>query len=486
MESGKPMEMSARTSPLTPRHPILNSAVRVADKQPLAPAETDLEGALAPVPGPSPSPPVAKLAPASMFRMTVMPLFLLLVCPPMVLIMWATAVGLDGSILQLATMEGWAKFKAILPWPTLAAAGIIAIFFVVELLLLLFLPGEVKHGAVTPRGNHPSYRLNGVPAFFATHALFWAGVGLGLYPASIIYDHYGSLLSTLCVFALGFCGFLWWKAKHRPSSSDVTITGNPLFDYFQGMELHPRLFGVDLKQLCNCRLSLMGWSVIIVSFAAKQHSLYGQVSNGMIVSVVLQLAYLLKFYAWEGGYFASLDIMHDRFGFYICWGVLCWVPTLYTLGTLYLVTHPVEMSFLTAAALLAFGLGALWMNYAADLQRQRVRATQGRAQVWGKQPKLIEARYRTGDGQDRTNLLLASGYWGLARHFHYVPELALALAWTLPAGFTHVLPYFYFIFLTILLVDRAGRDDRRCEAKYGEAWCEYRRAVPYKILPGVY
>jgi 7-dehydrocholesterol reductase len=106
--------------------------------------------------------------------------------------------------------------------------------------------------------------------------------------------------------------------------------------------------------------------------------------------------------------------------------------------------------------------------------------------VWGRTPRLIHAPYRTSDGGERTNLLLASGYWGLARHFHYVPELLLALAWTLPAGGTHALPYFYFVFLFILLVDRAGRDDKRCEAKYGEAWSEYRRAVPYKILPGVY
>ena len=84
------------------------------------------------------------------------------------------------------------------------------------------------------------------------------------------------------------------------------------------------------------------------------------------------------------------------------------------------------------------------------------------------------------------NLLLLSGYWGLARHFHYVPELTLALAWSLPAGGRHVLPYFYFVFLFILLVDRAGRDDRRCAEKYGGAWDAYRRAVPYKILPGVY
>ena len=79
-----------------------------------------------------------------------------------------------------------------------------------------------------------------------------------------------------------------------------------------------------------------------------------------------------------------------------------------------------------------------------------------------------------------------SGWWSVARHFHYVPEILLALAWTLPSGFGNLLPYFYVIYLTILLVDRAGRDDLRCRQKYGTYWTEYCKRVPSKIIPGIY
>jgi len=41
-------------------------------------------------------------------------------------------------------------------------------------------------------------------------------------------------------------------------------------------------------------------------------------------------------------------------------------------------------------------------------------------------------------------------------------------------------------FLTILLFDRATRDDKRCRKKYGKYWEEYCRRVPWKIVPGVY
>ena len=71
------------------------------------------------------------------------------------------------------------------------------------------------------------------------------------------------------------------------------------------------------------------------------------------------------------------------------------------------------------------------------------------------------------------------------RHFHYIPEIAAAFFWCLPALFTHPLPYFYPVYLTMLLLDRAWRDDKRCADKYGAYWTEYCTKVPYKIIPGV-
>lgn len=436
---------------------------------------------------PTPPPKTYQTPTKSIWRMTIVPFLLLLVCPPFVLVIYAVVTYLDGSVQQLATAAGLQTVLTHLPMPSWTAAGMIAIFVAVALMLLFFLPGARMLGPMTPTGHRPAYRLNGVAAFFVTHGLFWLCAGpLHLFSPAVIYDHFGALLSTLCVFALLFCALLYAKGYLFPTNSDTTISGNPIFDYFQGVELHPRLFGVDLKQLCNSRISMMAWSIIVVSFGAAQHRIHGHLSTGMAVSIFLQCAYLLKFFVWEGGYFASLDITHDRFGFYICWGVLCWVPCLYTLATFYMTTHPADLSPLATAALLAFGVGALLVNYLADRQRQRVRLTGGRTTVWGRPPRLIEASYSTTDGTRQTNLLLASGYWGLARHFHYVPELLLALAWTIPAGTTHVLPYFYWMFLFVLLVDRAGRDDRRCATKYGDSWLAYREAVPYKILPGVY
>ena len=124
-----------------------------------------------------------------------------------------------------------------------------------------------------------------------------------------------------------------------PTSQDRSFSGNFIWDFYWGIELHPTIFGINLKQLINCRFSMMGWSVIVCSFAAKQAELDGRLNNAMFVSAALMVIYLFKFFCWESGYFTSLDIMHDRFGYYICWGVMAWV-----VGVLvYHLTNPVTL-----------------------------------------------------------------------------------------------------------------------------------------------
>ncbi|NIS33672.1 MAG: ergosterol biosynthesis protein, partial [Actinobacteria bacterium] len=51
-----------------------------------------------------------------------------------------------------------------------------------------------------------------------------------------------------------------------------------------------------------------------------------------------------------------------------------------------------------------------------------------------------------------------------------------------------VSPYPYILPLTliILLTQRAGRDDKRCRAKYGELWEQYCRKARFRIIPFLY
>lgn len=181
-----------------------------------------------------------------------------------------------------------------------------------------------------------------------------------------------------------------------------------------------------------------------------------------------------------------MDIAHDRAGFYLCWGCLVWVPSLYTAPVMFLAQRPGWLpSWGAAAAVFAAGALAIWVNYDCDRQRAEFRRSKGKALVWGAPPRKIVASYRTADGGRKSSLLLLSGWWGLARHFHYAPEIAAAFFWSLPGG-NFLFPYMYVIFLAGLLADRAFRDDARCAAKYGKYWDAYRAAVPARVVPYVF
>jgi 7-dehydrocholesterol reductase len=426
-------------------------------------------------------------------RKTIGPIFLILSCPPFAILMWYTNTALAGSFLTLKNMfvqQGF--FNALYDiWKpvffgTSTAWLLIFAFASCQLILMKYLPGKPFLGPVSPKGNVPEYKANGFLAFIVSITLFCvATFYLKLFSAAIIYDNLGPIFGALNILSLGVCLVLYCKGRFLPSSSDSGITGNFFFDYYWGTELYPKLFGLHIKKFITCRFGMMSWGVILISYAAKQYEFNGFVSNSMLISVFLQLLYITKFFLWETGYLRSLDIMHDRAGFYICWGCLVWVPCIYTSPSMYLVLHPITLSTLAAASILVLGSASVLINYLADKQRQAVRAANGHCKVWGKTPILIHAHYKTEEGVAKENVLLVSGWWGIARHFHYVPEIAASFLWSVPALFLNFSPYFYVTFLTILLVHRALRDEQRCLKKYGQYWKEYCAHVPYKIIPFV-
>jgi delta14-sterol reductase len=114
--------------------------------------------------------------------------------------------------------------------------------------------------------------------------------------------------------------------------------------------------------------------------------------------------------------------------------------------------------------------------------------------------------------------LLTSGWWGVARHINYFGDWIQAWPYSLPTGIAGyvilnagsdipgafkmtdgrevvqgpargwgmLFTYFYILYFAVLLIHRDGRDDEKCSMKYGEDWEKYKKAVKWRILPGVY
>ncbi|KAK6267857.1 hypothetical protein QUC31_012017 [Theobroma cacao] len=274
-------------------------------------------------------------------------LSLVSLCPPFVILLWYTMVHADGSVAQtwnFLKQHGLQGFIEIWPRPTATAWKIIFIYGAFEAALQLFLPGKRVEGPISPTGNRPVYKANGMAAYFVTLITYISLWWFGIFNPTVVYDHLGEIFSALIFGSLIFCIFLYIKGHVAPSSTDSGSSRNIIIDFYWGMELYPRIGkNFDIKVFTNCRFGLMSWAVLAVTYCIKQYELNGKVADSMLVNTILTLVYVTKFFWWEDGYWNTMDIAHDRAGFYICWGCLVWVPSVYTSPGMYLVNHPVNL-----------------------------------------------------------------------------------------------------------------------------------------------
>ena len=425
---------------------------------------------------------------------------LIIICPTAVNLFALTMIDpeLDGSVaalIQRLTSPGGAAalVREAFPAPTPRAVAFLAGLLLLQILLLVVVPGQRFHGPRAPSGHVPQYTDNGFACFFitlATLAIACTSLGDTVFPLTLIYDELLPILSTLNAGALAISVCLCFKGLNYPSTRDSGSTGSTIMDLYWGTELYPRILGIDLKQALVARYGIMLWALFALSFAFKSAELQNKSDGlpfGQSVSCALQVVYIGKFYYWERWYMHAADIQVDRYGFMMCWGPLCFMPLVHTLQNLYLVGHVgLQMSPGLAATYLVLGNTMTLLNYDADTQRHRIRAASGKCIVWGKPAKVIRASFTTADGKRHSAILSACGYQALSRHFHYLPDIINLFLYCSPAGFTRVLPFLYFIYLTSLLVDRTYRIDARCHAKYGKDWERYVALVKHRLIPGVW
>ena len=90
-------------------------------------------------------------------------------------------------------------------------------------------------------------------AYFGGHSAgFWS---LGFVFEGTLYQEMLCALNIVCPF---FVAFLMFKGLYAPSSTDSSSNGSWLMDWYWGTELHPRIFGWDVKQFTNCR-----WATVV-------------------------------------------------------------------------------------------------------------------------------------------------------------------------------------------------------------------------------
>ncbi|KAA0188936.1 hypothetical protein HAZT_HAZT007002 [Hyalella azteca] len=346
-------------------------------------------------------------------------------------------------------------------------------------------PSREFRGPMPQHGPAPRYRANGVQFYCVSVILAIVGLIYNQEFASRTFYIFPEILAACNVTALVFCVYLLIRGKKWPQTTEKLPPRPIVYEFYRGMEIHPRFLGVDVKQFTVCRFGMIAWQVLVIIFFVAQNRLHG-FDFACFVCAFLQSVYIAKFFYWETGYFDTLDIIYDRAGYYICWGCLVFVPGFYTFTSFFLVAHKPTVSVSGAFVCLMMGLISIALNYRVDWEKQYFRQNKGKCFLWGRQAKFIKATYVTPANEKRTSLLLTSGCWGLARHLNYVFELLLTLSWSLVGIGRGLGPFLYFFFLTILLVHRIFRDEEKCKAKYGRYWDQYCEAVPYRLIPFIF
>ncbi|XP_041630156.1 delta(14)-sterol reductase TM7SF2 isoform X2 [Vulpes lagopus] len=381
---------------------------------------------------------------------------------------------------------------------------------------LYLLPArKVAEGQELKDKSRLLYPINGFQALMLTALLVGlavsAGLPLGALPEMLLPLAFAATFTTFI-----FSVFLYLKALVAPASALAPggNSGNPIYDFFLGRELNPRVWSFDFKYFCELRPGLIGWVcwawlhgpegggwdecchlcgdrlgtdcpvlpllqpqvLINLAMLMQEAELRGSPSLAMWLVNGFQLLYVGDALWHEEAVLTTMDITHDGFGFMLAFGDLAWVPFTYSLQAQFLLHHPQPLGLPVASVICLINAVGYYIFRGANSQKNTFRKNPS-------DPRVADLEtIPTATGRQ----LLVSGWWGMVRHPNYLGDLIMALAWSLPCGVSHLLPYFYLLYFTALLVHREARDEQQCLQKYGLAWHEYCRRVPYRILPYIY
>ncbi|KAK7036750.1 erg24, C-14 sterol reductase [Paramarasmius palmivorus] len=377
------------------------------------------------------------------------------------------------DLVSFFSREGWWKRF----WDTEATIAYFG-WYAFCVLCWIILPGSWLKGAVLRDGSVKEYKINGFATFMLAIGLAVGSIiKYGPGPMTFIYHKWVglctaallmSIIQAIYVYAMSFV-----PGKLLALGGN---TGNVIYDFFIGRELNPSIGSFDIMSFNELRPGLILWALINISMICEQavrRGGFANVTDSMWLASAFQIWYVADALYNEPALFTTIDIVTDGFGFMLSVGDLLWVPFTFSLQTRYLVFNQVELGPVNTALIIGVNFFGYWIFRSANGEKNDFRN--------GKNPKNL--KYMP---TERGTKLLISGWWGISRHPNYIGDLVMALAWSLPCGFSSLVPYYYPIYFTIFLMHRQSRDDAWCQKKYGKDWDKYKKLVPYKIFPYIY
>ncbi len=355
--------------------------------------------------------------------------------------------------------------------------GFLAPFAIYALVLglHLVLPAREVEGYVRDEqsGEPLRYRLNGLTVLFASVALWGLAGATGLVPFDWLWHHRWAGLAG--AFSIGLVYSLAMVVT-APSGG-----GHFAKELFLGRRFNPQAFGgrVDHKMF----LYLMGATMLelnVLSFAAHHTNAFADdPSPGVALYAVLFTWFVCEYLTFERVHLYTYDLFAENVGFKLGWGCLTFYPYFYPVGLWATADLPNPG---TPGWLLALYAGVFFAGWSlargANMQKFFFKLDPKRVYLGVIEPEFVT---------DGKHTLLCNGFWGLSRHVNYLGEVLMATGLALSLGYPLMIaPWLYPLYYVLLLGTRERDDDRRCAEKYGALWDEYRKRVPYRIVPGIY
>jgi Delta24(24(1))-sterol reductase len=219
--------------------------------------------------------------------------------PLLMYYMWIGVAYYDGQLPLRSPGQSWPDFIVHLArlvyvgaYPSLKAWTIYWAFIIFEAICCIMLPGVTIHGRPLRYlgGKQLSYHCSAVWSFYVTLVTALALQFSGLFKLSTVIDEFGPLmcvaiLSGFLVSFIAYFSALVRGAEHR-------MTGYPIYDFFMGAELNPRMFGIlDFKLFFEVRLPWYILLLVSMGTAAKQYEQYGYVSGEVAFLVMAHFLY---------------------------------------------------------------------------------------------------------------------------------------------------------------------------------------------------
>jgi delta24(24(1))-sterol reductase len=416
--------------------------------------------------------------------------------PALMWYMWVGATYYDGGFPSEPSMT-WSQYGRHVAnlaytgaFPHLKAWIIYWTFLVVQGAMYCLMPGVYSTGKPLPfaGGKQLRYYCSGVWSFYATNIAALVLHVTGIFPLYTLIDEFGPLMSVaICsgfiVAIVAYISALARGAQHR-------MTGSHIYDFFMGAELNPRMFGwLDMKMFFEVRLPWFILYLISLSAAARQWEVYGYVTPEVGFLVMAHFLYANACCKGEEMIVTTWDMYYEKWGFMLIFWNLAGVPLSYCHCTIYLANHDPSVYAWSKPFLVwmyVSYLFAYWVWDTGNSQKCMFRSMQRGYHVHRNTFPQLPWKYvenpefiKTESGDN----LLCDGWYKYARKVQYTADLYFALCWALITGFKSPFPWFYPVFFCLMIVHRAYRDIQRCREKYGEAWKEYERRVPYLFIP---